>query len=99
MDIEKIFKLLEAGFTKDEIIGLCKPNDTKPVQTIEPTEPTKPTEASQDTNSTDDQLNALRGEITALANAIHKQNIQATAKEDKPETPDDILKKLLKEML
>lgn len=101
MELEKVFKLLDAGFTKEDILKFDSVNAelAKPVEKVadvpvtaapEPKaeEPSKPVE---DKNYVD-IMNGLR----ELTNAIYLSNIHnSNVGQQKAETSDDILASII----
>jgi hypothetical protein len=62
MDFETMLKLVNAGFTKEDIMKLSIP--TTPTEPATPTEPDKPTEPANDV------ISQLTTQITDLANIV-----------------------------
>lgn len=87
--MDKILKLLEAGYTKEEIEAMDKPKETSTNEGL----------SEDDMKSLDTALEEIRKEKEGLVDL--KKSIQAAnaanaeAQPDKKETTDDILKSLL----
>lgn len=80
MDLDKLFKLIDAGFNHDEIVAMFKPaeapqsapaEETAPVEEPAPAEE-KPAEAPQDA-----AMAALLAEIKGLRSDMQKNNINS----------------------
>lgn len=86
MDFETMLKLVNAGFTKDDIMKLSEPTET-----AEPTEPTKtaePTVQETKTPESNDILTQLTAQVTDLAKIV--KDIQSNnVKSAKFETPKE----------
>ena len=95
MDLEKLFKLIDAGFTKEDIMHLASPAEA-PQSAPEPetkaeeghtAEVEKPAEAPQDA-----AMEALLAEIKGLRADMQRNNINSdTIKMSNKDTAMDIL--------
>lgn len=110
MDVATIIKLLDAGYSKEEIDGMMLPaNDPAPEDVPEPEEsaadPAPQEEkiaevkapASDPEITTPDYINALQKEIKALTAAIHQQNINSDDSSGRKttQTDTDIIAKVI----
>ena len=93
MDFETMLKLVNAGFTKDDIMKLSEPTKptepttpakpTEPTKPAEPTEPTKPAEPTEPTNDVMAQLTAQVTDLAKIVKDMQDNNIKS-AKMDTP---------------
>ncbi len=93
MTLEQIVKLLDAGYTKEDIQKLQEPEaepkpEPEPEPAAEPTPEPKP--------KPEPEQNAVIKELQELKKAVYAMNIMQSAQPDKAST-DDILAKVLKE--
>lgn len=88
MDIENIIKLVDAGFTKEEILAL----NSKQEPQDEPIAPEAPEVIEVEKPN---KVVELENKITRLEESIHKNNIEVSEQPQKQETVDDILASLL----
>lgn len=95
MDAEKVLKLVEAGFTKDEIMALAAPKQEAPAPDPEPTpapEVNVVTEPEVKKNS-GSSIDSLVDKVADLEKLIQAQNRQSVVIDTpKPETANDIFK-------
>lgn len=102
MNFENLIKLLDAGFTKDDILKLSTASTEKStdasVADPEPAEPAAPEEPAAPAESESMKLiNALAAQVKDLTAAVQKQNIRsATGAAEDPETIDDIIAGMFK---
>lgn len=91
MDVEKLVKLVDAGFTKDEIVALTKPSAEEPKATPEqvPEEPKKEPEVKKNSDSSD-ELKTRMDDLEKLVQAQNRQNV--VIETPKETTVDDIFK-------
>ena len=102
MDVATIIKLLDAGYTKEEIDGMNQPAADQEQENLpEPAEAAadpapqeeKPAEskapASDPEVTTPDYIEALQKEIKALTAAIHRQNINSDDSSGRKTTQTD----------
>lgn len=85
MNMELLGKLLDAGFTKEEIIQLTRTDspapedDQKPVEEPEPEQEQKPAEESKpaepEPSDTDRRLAGIENNISALIKTIQMSNL------------------------
>ena len=101
MTLDQLFKLIDAGFTKEDIMQFVqKPaadqggSDPDPEQEV--VEPAKPEEQKEPEESvTDKLLQGITGQLKNLTEAMQLQNIRnATGAGTKPETVEDIFQKM-----
>ena len=94
--MDKIIKLLDAGFTKDEIMKMVE----QPVETAaeipEPEQTAEPVQAEQPAENTD-RISELTEEITSLKKLVQDQNLQARTYGEQPQhkTAADIIAGLI----
>lgn len=99
MNLEQIIKLLDAGYTKEEIQSMTAtaPEPTQE-QAAEPkTEPapeTKPEEKKPETEPVNEKM---LQELQDLKKAVYAMNIMNSSQPEQRETVDDILARALKE--
>lgn len=99
MELEKVFKLIDAGYTKEEIQALEKPAaDPEPEQEPEtpaakeaPAAKEEPAPVPAAASSNDQVLQALN----RLTDAIMKKNLNVTTAETTQQDPKDILAKVI----
>ena len=81
MNLEQLFKLIDAGFTHDEIMQLQAVGDPEPAGDPEPKD------------ASTKIIEGLTSQVAALTKAIHLANIRGTdGAGPKTESVDDILK-------
>ena len=86
MQMKDILDLVNAGFTKDEILKMTSTEEQKPAGEKKPAEEKKP-----------DNVDALKAQIDELTKAIQGLNIaQSTGGKKDDTTVDDTLFNLLK---
>ena len=82
MNVEQIIKMIDAGYTKEEIEKMTKPEPkTEPEPKLEP----KPAD------------DPVLKELQDLKKAVYAMNIMQSSQPPKAENVDDILAKALKE--
>lgn len=96
MNVEQIIKMLDAGYTKEEIEKMTQPEpNPEPEPKTEPKpEPEPKTEAKTEPKPADDPV--LK-ELQDLKKAVYAMNIMQSSQPPKSESVDDILAKALKE--
>ena len=100
MNVEQIMKLIDAGFTKEEIIGFSAPgNDPKPVN--EPNSGNDPKLGNDQKPGNDpkpaDDMSAVLAAIKATNENISKLALMQGVKNIPPkETADDILPQFIR---
>ncbi len=92
MNIEQIIKMIDAGYTKEEIEKMTQP-EPEPKQEPKP-EPEPKTEPKTEPKPADDPV--LK-ELQDLKKAVYAMNIMQSSQPPKSESVDDILAKALKE--
>ena len=90
MNVEQIIKMIDAGYTKEEIEKMTQP-EPEPKQ--EPKQEQKQ-EQKQEPKPADDPV--LK-ELQDLKKAVYAMNIMQSSQPPKSESVDDILAKALKE--
>ena len=103
MNIEQIIKLLDAGYTKEEIEKMNQPaadpakvedKKTDPEQEDKKSDPAKPEEKKPESEPVNKEM--LK-ELQDLKKAVFAMNIMQSSQPDKKDSVDDILAKALKE--
>lgn len=87
MEISEIFKLIDAGFTKDDIIELSKPVEEQP-DDVEDVKSAPPEETAEGSNI--DYIKDLQKSIDDLKKTIIATNQLRNLGGDKTTTIDDI---------
>ena len=90
MNVEQIIKMIDAGYTKEEIEKMTQPKpepDTKTEPKPEPKTEPKPEPA----------VDPVLKELQDLKKAVYAMNIMQSSQPSKAESVDDILTKALKE--
>lgn len=87
MEINDIFKLIDAGFTKEDIIGLSKPVEEQPEE-VEDVETAPPEETAEGSNI--DYIKDLQKSIDDLKKTIIATNQLRDLGGEKSTTIDDI---------
>lgn len=100
MKIDSIIKLVEAGYTKDEIFKLESLEEPAPEETAAPSEEAAKEETAapnQDVfNSLNNAIQNIESKIKELDSTIKKSNILKDSSNPEPvETAEDVLAKLL----
>lgn len=94
MNIEQIIKMIDAGYTKEEIEKMTQP-EPEPKTEPEPKQEPKPEpEPKTEPKPADDPV--LK-ELQDLKKAVYAMNIMQSSQPPKSENVDDILAKALKE--
>ena len=100
MNVEQIIKMIDAGYTKEEIEKMTQPEPEpkqEPKLEPEPKQEPKPEpkpEPKQEPKPADDPV--LK-ELQDLKKAVYAMNIMQSSQPPKSESVDDILAKALKE--
>ena len=84
MNVEQIIKMIDAGYTKEEIEKMTQP-EPEPKQEPEPKPQPKPAD------------DPVLKELQDLKKAVYAMNIMQSSQPPKSESVDDILAKALKE--
>lgn len=87
MKLEEIIKLIDAGYTKEDIMKMSEPAEEKPAE--EKPEPELPAD-KPDTQA------AILAELQQMRKSINAMNIMNSGKSEQAETTDDILMKAMK---
>ena len=102
MDTNSIFRLIDAGFTADEIrmmMGAVKPAEVKPAEQAQPEqaqpEEVKPVEAKP-AEAKPDRTDEILGAIGKLTKAIQFSNLKNSANDKSdPPTAEEIIQNAL----
>ena len=92
MNVEQIIKMLDAGYTKEEIEKMTQP-EPEPKQEPEPKPEPEPKKEQEPKPADDPVLKELQD----LKKAVYAMNIMQSSQPPKAENVDDILAKALKE--
>lgn len=100
MNVEQIIKLLDAGYTKEDIEKMNQPaQDPAPAPEEKQPEPVPAPEAKPEEKKTESEPvnNQMLKELQDLKKAVYAMNIMNSSQPGQPESVDDILAKALKE--
>jgi hypothetical protein len=100
MELEKIIKLIDAGYTKADIEKMLTPaaEETKPEAKPADKPEAKPADKPEEKKPESEPVNAqMLKELQDLKKAVYAMNIMNSSQPDKQESVDDILAKALKE--
>lgn len=101
MELEKIFKLLDAGFTKEEILGLTGSQEEKEEPKAETKEEPKAEskeepKAESATDPTHDMLKIIADKFDELKESIQQNNInQSNNKMADEKTPEELFAEII----
>ena len=100
MNVEQIIKMLDAGYTKEEIEKMTQPEpepkqEPKPEPNPEPKPEPKPEPNPEP--KPEPALDPVLKELQDLKKAVYAMNIMQSSQPPKAENVDDILAKALKE--
>lgn len=94
MNIEQVIKMIDAGYTKDEIEQMTKPEpNQEPKQ--EPNQ--EPKQEPKPEPKPEPAVDPVLKELQDLKKAVYAMNIMQSSQPPKSESVDDILAKALKE--
>lgn len=99
MNVEQIIKLLDAGYTKEDIEKMNQPaQDPAPAPEAKEPEPAPAPEAKPEEKKTESEPvnNQMLKELQDLKKAVYAMNIMQSAQPEQ-QSIDDILAKALKE--
>lgn len=98
MNVEQIIKLLDAGYTKEDIEKMNQPA-AEPAPEEKQPEPAPAPEAKPEEKKTESEPvnNQMLKELQDLKKAVYAMNIMNSSQPGQPESVDDILAKALKE--
>ena len=94
MTLDEIIKLIDAGYTKEDIQKLQAPAAEEKQPEPEPAPEPKPEEKKPETEPVNNQM---LQELRDLKKAVYAMNIMSSEQPEQRETVDDILAKALKE--
>lgn len=100
MKIEQIIKLIDAGYTKEDIEKMNQPAaDPAPAPEEKQSEPAQPEQVKPEEKKTESEPvnNQMLKELQDLKKAVYAMNIMNSSQPGQPESVDDILAKALKE--
>ena len=100
MNVEQIIKLLDAGYTKEDIEKMNQPAaDPAPEPEEKQPEPVQPEQVKPEEKKPESEPvnNEMLQELRDLKKAVFAMNIMNSSQPDKQESVDDILAKALKE--
>ena len=97
ISVDDILKLVNAGFTKAEImqLGAAPASDPAPAPEDDPAPAPASDPAPAPEDMTQKLLNGITGQLQALTSAVQANNIRgANAPANGPETTEDIIKSM-----
>lgn len=99
MNVEQIIKLLDAGYTKEDIEKMNQPAAEPAPQEEKQPEPAPAPEAKPEEKKPESEPvnNQMLKELQDLKKAVYAMNIMNSSQPGQPESVDDILAKALKE--
>lgn len=104
MNVEQIIKLLDAGYTKEDIEKMNQPAqdpepapEEKPEQAQPEPAPAPETKPEEKKTESEPVNNQMLKELQDLKKAVYAMNIMNSSQPGQPESVDDILAKALKE--
>lgn len=100
MNIEQIIKLIDAGYTKEDIEKMNQPaSDPAPAPETKQPDPAQPEQAKPEEKKpvTEPVNNEMLQELRDLKKAVFAMNIMNSSQPAQAESVDDILAKALKE--
>ncbi len=89
MTIEEIIKLIDAGYTKEDIMKMSEPAEEKPAEE-------KPSPKQEDPTEKPDTQAMILAELQQMRKSINAMNIMNSGTTEQAETTDDILMKAMK---
>lgn len=89
MTLEEIIKLIDAGYTKEDIMKMSEPVEEKPAEE-------KPAPKQEDPMEKPDTQAAILAELQQMRKSINAMNIMNSGTTEQAETTDDILMKAMK---
>lgn len=100
MNLEQIIKLIDAGYTKEDIEKMNQPAaDPEPAPEEKQPDPAKPEQAQPEEKKPESEPvnKEMLQEMRDLKKAVFAMNIMQSSQPAQPESVDDILAKALKE--
>lgn len=94
MTLEEIIKLIDAGYTKEELMKLNEPAKEKHAEE-KPAEE-KPAPKQEEPTEKPDTQAAILAELQQMRKSINAMNIMNSGTTEQAETTDDILMKAMK---
>lgn len=89
MTLEEIIKLIDAGYTKEDIMKMSEPAEEKPAEE-------KPAPIQEDPIEKPDTQAMILAELQQMRKSINAMNIMNSGTTEQAETTDDILMKAMK---
>ena len=96
MNVEQIIKMIDAGYTKEEIEKMTQPEPKQEPKQEPKTEP-KPEPKKEQEPKPEPAVDPVLKELQDLKKAVYAMNIMQSSQPPKAENVDDILAKALKE--
>lgn len=96
MNVEQIIKMIDAGYTKEEIEQMTKP-EPEPEPNPEPKTEPEPKPEPKTEPKPEPVNDPVLKELQDLKKAVYAMNIMQSSQPPKAESVDDILAKALKE--
>lgn len=92
MKLEEIIKLIDAGYTKEDIMKMSEPAEEKPAEE----KPAEEKPAAKVPADKPDTQAAILAELQQMRKSINAMNIMNSGTTEQAETTDDILMKAMK---
>ena len=97
MNIETIIKLLDAGYTKDEIMNMTSGSQDPEPEKTEPKKQEPEKKEPEKTEKNDDMLKLLVSKFEELTSAIQDSNIKSSNNKTPEQTaPEELLANIVK---
>ena len=97
MNIETIIKLLDAGYTKDEIMNMNSGSQDPEPEKTEPKKQDPEKQEPEKTEKNDDMLKLLVSKFEELTSAIQDSNIKSSNNKTPEQTaPEELLANIVK---
>lgn len=98
MNVEQIIKMIDAGYTKEEIEKMTQPEpEPEPKPQPEPKTEQEPKQEPEPKPQPKTAEDPVLKELQDLKKAVYAMNIMQSSQPPKPESVDNILAKALKE--
>ena len=95
MNTQDVLKLVNAGFSKQEILALAG-MEPKPEPAPDPAPAPEPKPAAPEPAPEQSQIDRLTEQVSRLTDLVHKSNLLAMQQpEVKPDTPEDIIASII----
>ena len=94
MELEKVFKLIDAGYTKEEIQAFEAPADPDP-EVKEAPEAKETPEPAPEPKPQPNEKDQILAALERLTNAVMQKNLNVTTASTTKQDPGDILAKVI----